>query len=435
MVDETTFESLESKWMKIIKSTQIDFVVLVGMKNDLISDEKFQGVSEEKIRNFMRRHPRIDRFFSCSSKSELSVNNFFEYLLNRGPIEPSNLTEFEVEDYFLVDKFSKLLNNEWKSDLIFECGVEGKLFGHSWILYCCPCPLLKRISEVIINSNGQSLDQREIISIQQEFQIDLSIELDSNISVVRIAFENISKKDLLDILKLVYSGDWSEGINFQNPFSFSDYEAITHLNKNLLDREHIKNSINNAYFNNIRQSTLENSHWLDVSFMIGNNILKSNRNFLSCACEYFQIMFEGNFTESESCIVDLTNDSEGDEKFYYHFKSIVEYISTGKVEMTEENAISLLTLSNKYMISSLSSICELYIASIVNEELETPLKDCSIDLFTIFEISETYQALQLQKVVLYSFASHLKEIKKDPQWKTFPYKELVLLKNVKCLLQ
>ncbi|EFC35688.1 predicted protein [Naegleria gruberi] len=110
-------------------------------------------------------------------------------------------------------------------------------------------------------------------------------------------------------------------------------------------------------------------------------------------------------------------------------------IDTGKVEMTEENAISLLTLSNKYMISSLSSICELYIASIVNEELETPLKDCSIDLFTIFEISETYQALQLQKVVLYSFASHLKEIKKDPQWKTFPYKELVLLKNVKCLLQ
>ncbi|XP_055619527.1 BTB/POZ domain-containing protein 6-B-like isoform X1 [Toxorhynchites rutilus septentrionalis] len=102
-------------------------------------------------------------------------------------------------------------------------------------------------------------------------------------------------------------------------------------------------------FSQRQESLINNRFQSDVTFMVGEKRqpIHAHKLLLIIASEYFNAMFNGNFRESSSGEIEVS-DVEPDI-----FLEILRFIYCGKVRLTIENALEIYVHAQKYMLNEL----------------------------------------------------------------------------------
>jgi hypothetical protein len=101
----------------------------------------------------------------------------------------------------------------------------------------------------------------------------------------------------------------------------------------------------------------------DVTFKVEDESIRAHRAILAARCEKFRAMFLGNMREATAAEIKIEGHSA------LAFKALLEYIYTDRVEnLNAQTALGLLSLSDEYLLASLTTICERTIAEQVTIE-------------------------------------------------------------------
>jgi hypothetical protein len=112
----------------------------------------------------------------------------------------------------------------------------------------------------------------------------------------------------------------------------------------------------------------------DVIFRVNGQHVCSNRAFLSCKCEYFNILLSDRFTESTQSVIEVT-DVDFDS-----FVTVLRFLVLGDVSFSNEIAHKVRTLADKYDISSLVSECDSRIpATTIGDEVGQRLLEWELE--------------------------------------------------------
>ncbi|KAI5716250.1 hypothetical protein M8J76_003465 [Diaphorina citri] len=93
----------------------------------------------------------------------------------------------------------------------------------------------------------------------------------------------------------------------------------------------------------------------DAQFEVDGRIIRAHKIILASRSQYFRAMFTSQMKESFECVIKLSNVS------YDIFSSIIDFLYTGQIEVSNENIESLFHLSHLYDIKQLEIICISYI--------------------------------------------------------------------------
>lgn len=132
----------------------------------------------------------------------------------------------------------------------------------------------------------------------------------------------------------------------------------------------------------------------------GNSIgrLLAHRVILCVGSDHFRSMFHSCMQETTSNTVDIeleTTENQNDEEIkllFRTFKRMVEYIYTSNVRVEETICFPLLRLADQFGLSRLKQMCEMRIATLVQD------RDSAA---AVFEIAQDFNALQLRRVCQY----------------------------------
>lgn len=93
----------------------------------------------------------------------------------------------------------------------------------------------------------------------------------------------------------------------------------------------------------------------DAQFEVDGRIVRAHKIILASRSQYFRAMFTSQMKESFECVIKLNNVS------YDIFSSIIDFLYTGQIEVSNNNIESLFHLSHLYDIKQLEIICISYI--------------------------------------------------------------------------
>lgn len=101
----------------------------------------------------------------------------------------------------------------------------------------------------------------------------------------------------------------------------------------------------------------DNDVLCDAQFEVDGRIVRAHKIVLASRSQYFRAMFTSQMKESFECVIKISNVS------YKIFSSIIDFLYTGQIELTNHNIESLFHLSHLYDIRQLQIICISYIHS------------------------------------------------------------------------
>jgi len=147
-----------------------------------------------------------------------------------------------------------------------------------------------------------------------------------------------------------------------------------------------------------------NKHESDVVFKVENEEFPAHKYILSEKCRFFKNAFASGMLESHSSVIEIKDTKAS------LFKAFLEYVYLGKTVMNEELALSLLDLSEKYMISDLKAACESCLQKVLT------LDNC----IKFFETACLYDAASLKKWTLFFFQMNIKKIMERKDFEDLP---------------
>jgi len=122
-----------------------------------------------------------------------------------------------------------------------------------------------------------------------------------------------------------------------------------------------------------------------------NKLIWGNRLILSANCPYFSRMLNNGLKESNESVIAINVS-------YDLWRQVMVYCYGGKIELTPENCVELLQVSDEFGLPKLKILCELYIGQSMDQE----------NLNDIENIATIYNAMRLKK-----YCEHLKTAHKD----------------------
>ncbi|XP_015440435.1 PREDICTED: RCC1 and BTB domain-containing protein 1-like [Dufourea novaeangliae] len=89
----------------------------------------------------------------------------------------------------------------------------------------------------------------------------------------------------------------------------------------------------------------------DLTIQVQGIPIHVHKSILKIRCEYFRTMFQGDWMESNQCVI------EHDLFSYDTYKAFLKYLYTDEVDLPPENALELLDLANAYFHDQLKRRC------------------------------------------------------------------------------
>ena len=116
-----------------------------------------------------------------------------------------------------------------------------------------------------------------------------------------------------------------------------------------------------------RMKTLNDKDTSDVQLSVQDQVLYAHREVLSQRSEYFKTMFFGGLQESQA--IDTIKVLEYDFNPSV-FHNVLTYIYTGGTDITTENVVEVLYISDYFCLNDLADLCDEYVmnSAILNEE-------------------------------------------------------------------
>jgi len=154
----------------------------------------------------------------------------------------------------------------------------------------------------------------------------------------------------------------------------------------------------------------------DVSFsdivfhLKENKLIWGNRLLLSANCPYFSRMLNNGLKESKESEIAINVS-------YDIWRQVMVYCYGGKVELTPENCVELLQVSDEFGLPKLKILCELYIGQTMDQE----------NLTEVENIASIYNAMRLKKYCEHKIAhkDHCDQLNTNGE----PVCEMTLEKN------
>jgi hypothetical protein len=141
------------------------------------------------------------------------------------------------------------------------------------------------------------------------------------------------------------------------------------------------NALINSKFNEFRI----NGKYCDVDLLVETNVFKCHQLILGVASPYFDAMFCENFKEGTRAKVVLPEIETS------VFQSVLEFIYTGKVTITNRNVFNMIRASVSYKLHTLGKVCAQY----VQKHLDHLFK---IDKFLDMSFDELHTILSMMSV-------------------------------------
>lgn len=145
---------------------------------------------------------------------------------------------------------------------------------------------------------------------------------------------------------------------------------------------------------------LKNQKYTDVTFQVDNKIIKAHRLILAARSEYFDAMFNGNFSEENSNRFIIT-DTDADT-----FGAVLIYLYTAHVPNVESKAEKVFKAADKLLLKHLKKECGAFISKHIN--LANVLKN--------LELADLYYEPELKNKCLKFIKINHAEVIKQGGW-------------------
>jgi len=150
----------------------------------------------------------------------------------------------------------------------------------------------------------------------------------------------------------------------------------------------------------------------DLSFSVEDQLISVHKSVITSRCDVLSAMFSGKFVESINKIVEMPDSSAES------FLAFLEYIYTEHSPIEENDAIGIFVLSDRFQISRLRTLCELYISKMIERACKTDITKADIDVIGLLHLAQSHNAKQLADFCLHFIATNYQPMKKRPEFET-----------------
>ncbi|XP_064402041.1 rho-related protein racA-like isoform X2 [Halichondria panicea] len=168
--------------------------------------------------------------------------------------------------------------------------------------------------------------------------------------------------------------------------------------------------LNDRHASVTKQLFLNKGLFSDVCFLVEGVVVPAHRLVLTTRCEVMSAMLSGAFQESaanEISIPDIPLDT---------FVSFLEYLYTDHAPIEEGDSMGILELANRYVMSRLMSLCELYISKHVERATKDSISKANVDIIGILLSSQLHNASQLSTWCLHFISSNYADFEENEQF-------------------
>lgn len=125
-----------------------------------------------------------------------------------------------------------------------------------------------------------------------------------------------------------------------------------------------------------------NRDFFDVTLVTPQREYQCHRFILSFSSDFFDTLLKSNFKEKHTSTIQLQEDDTRNV-----LPDIIEFMYTGKIELTLKNVVPILNMSDIYLMKGLKRMCQAYIHKNLNRSNALPLLADAIE-FSQESISE-----------------------------------------------
>lgn len=126
------------------------------------------------------------------------------------------------------------------------------------------------------------------------------------------------------------------------------------------------------------------SQFADVTFAVEGELIPAHKAILCGRSEHFRAMFTSGMRESQAEVIDVHDIT------LPAFNALLNYLYSGVVEITEDNVVELLMISNQYTLTHLQEQCECYVEKGIYKD----------NAAYILEMAHRYQTHHLRTIAM-----------------------------------
>lgn len=126
------------------------------------------------------------------------------------------------------------------------------------------------------------------------------------------------------------------------------------------------------------------SQFADVTFAVEGELIPAHKAILCGRSEHFRAMFTSGMRESQAEVIEVHDIT------LPAFNALLNYLYSGVVEITEDNVVELLMISNQYTLTHLQEQCECYVEKGIYKD----------NAAYILEMAHRYQTHHLRTIAM-----------------------------------
>jgi len=213
-----------------------------------------------------------------------------------------------------------------------------------------------------------------------------------------------------------------------------DCEELVTIGNNVMEGNEVFNPSIGTWLNDkLGEKAMElffnKSLFSDITLSLKGSGVKfsGHRALMASQCPYFATMLSSGFVESSSKEVVVGGEvGTEDEVSQTAFMAVLEYIYSSHAPIEHsDDMVGILTLANRWGLSRLVTLCELYISKAVEVATKDDIAKADIDVIGLLLSAQECNAKQLSDFCLHFISSNYQPMKKRPEW------ELLIEENIK----
>ncbi|XP_064386490.1 rho-related protein racA-like [Halichondria panicea] len=464
--DPSSLTNIKEKWLpEIHHYCPNKPVLLLGLKYDLRGQEVNGGYTEVRHEDALQLAKDIGAvgYYEASTVTGFGVMEAMDACLRAGikrrfvlpwkrysqfytnvggsyipppPQPPANKKTVEIKvpsSTFSAD-WAKTIDNPSHSDVVLR--LEGKTYhAHRYVLASASDlfrQLLGVTQKVKVDNLYDGCGKARLMNVTMEMvnsgQLEGMLHIDDRPcsdgrQVTEVTFDPslVTELALSRTLTFLYTGvvelnKESDGIDETIKISqLLNLPELGLLCENARKGEEFLNQkigmwLNDRNVSVAKQLFLNKGLFSDVCFLVEGVVVPAHRLVLTTRCEVMSAMLSGAFQESTAnqiSIPDIPLDT---------FVCFLEYLYTDHAPIEEGNSMEILKLADRYVMSRLMSLCELYISKHVERATKHSIAKADVDVIGLLLFSQLHNASQLSSWCLHFISSNFDVFKGNEQF-------------------
>jgi hypothetical protein len=461
--DGNTLERLRERGMRPITTERgqamaKEIGAVAYCENSALTQIGLKNTFDYALRAALSDMPNAKGKKGKKSKDVIGINGKLKPL---PPVMPraGSAPWINIENARIAEDFKKLVNQKQFADVEFRV-EDDKLFAHKLVL-CSASKLFCRIFNVDDSQYFEDLNNRtkKYMENSKKSKKDAKEEQDKHLVKTEtfspISAEEISNGNVRGFAE-VYDSQWQEEgktvkrtvVRLHSNIKAKVFSRVLEFlytgTATIKDKEDLLSDTISAaetfniqelatYCQNIREDLAELNPsigtWLndrtadkakylffdkelysDFKIQVMDRFIPVHKAVITARCDVLSASFSGGFKESRTNTISISDCAAET------FLPLLEYIYTEHAPIEEGDAIGLLMLADRYQVTRLGTLCELYVSKMVERACEKGIEKADIDVIGLLQLAQQHNANQLAKFCLHFVASNYQPMKKRPEF-------------------